>query len=162
MPLVRSAQRLTSRRIILAFVLFCSIGLIASPFSLRSQATLSALNNVNVSQRSVGEKNLKSAVGEPGLASTARPLFYSLKSRRLFELPLDAGFTGLNAKLWFPQSATAASTPSISSISPSSPTASGSNQNITVFGSGFQAGLTVTVTFPSGGSATLSGTQIQS
>ncbi len=57
--------------------------------------------------------------------------------------------------------AAAQSTPSINSISPSSPTASGSNQTVTVFGSQFQSGLTVTVGFPGGGGTTLSGTQIQ-
>src|SRR5260370_35095742 len=54
------------------------------------------------------------------------------------------------------------STPSISSISPSNPTASSGNQNVTVYGSQFQSGLTVTVGFSGGGSATLSGSQIQS
>jgi murein DD-endopeptidase MepM/ murein hydrolase activator NlpD len=57
---------------------------------------------------------------------------------------------------------TQAATPSISSISPSTPTHSGSNQNVTVFGSNFQSGLTVLITFPGGGSTTLSGSQIQS
>lgn len=52
-------------------------------------------------------------------------------------------------------------TPSISSISPSSPTVNGSDQNVTIFGSGFQSNLTVTIGFPSGGSTTLSGTQIR-
>ncbi len=52
--------------------------------------------------------------------------------------------------------------PSISSISPSSPTRSGSNQNVSVFGSNFQSGLTVFITFPGGGGTTLSGSQIQS
>jgi hypothetical protein len=52
-------------------------------------------------------------------------------------------------------------TPQISSISPASPVASCSNQNVQVFGSCFQSGLTVTVTFPNGGSTTLSGSQIQ-
>ena len=52
-------------------------------------------------------------------------------------------------------------TPNISSISPSSPTRSDSNQNVTVSGSGFANGLTVFITFPSGGGTTLSGTQIQ-
>ncbi|HEX8197364.1 MAG TPA: IPT/TIG domain-containing protein, partial [Pyrinomonadaceae bacterium] len=51
--------------------------------------------------------------------------------------------------------------PQITSISPSSPPRSSTNQNITVNGSGFRSGLTVTITFPSGGSTTLSGTQIQ-
>src|SRR4029077_20347546 len=55
-----------------------------------------------------------------------------------------------------------AANPIISSISPSSPVHSGSNQNVTVFGSNFQSGLTVLITFPSGGSTTLSGSQIQS
>jgi hypothetical protein len=53
------------------------------------------------------------------------------------------------------------STPVISSISPSRPSSNAGNQLITVFGSGFQSGLTVTVGFPNGGTATLSGTQIQ-
>lgn len=53
-------------------------------------------------------------------------------------------------------------TPSISSISPSSPTASASIQTVTVNGSSFQAGLTVTVGLPGGGSSTLSGGTIQS
>jgi DUF971 family protein len=52
------------------------------------------------------------------------------------------------------------STPQIKSISPSSPLASNNDQNVTVFGSGFQLGLTVTVSYP-GGSSTLSGSQIQ-
>ena len=51
--------------------------------------------------------------------------------------------------------------PSISSISPTSPLRSSSDQNVTVFGSNFQSGLTVFITFPSGGSTTLSGSQIQ-
>ena len=55
----------------------------------------------------------------------------------------------------------AAGAPTITSISPASPTQSGSNQTITVNGTNFQSGLTVTATFPSGGSTTLSGTQIQ-
>jgi DUF971 family protein len=57
---------------------------------------------------------------------------------------------------------TQAATPSISSISPSTPTHSGSNQNVTVSGSNFQSGLTVLISFPGGGSTTLSGSQIQS
>ncbi|MGZ5480375.1 MAG: alpha/beta fold hydrolase [Pyrinomonadaceae bacterium] len=55
-----------------------------------------------------------------------------------------------------------AANPSISSISPSSPTRSDSDQNVQVSGSTFQSGLTVTVFIPGGGSATLSGSQIQS
>ena len=51
--------------------------------------------------------------------------------------------------------------PSISSISPTTPTASGTDQNVTVNGTNFQPGLTATVTFPNGGNAVLSGTQIQ-
>jgi hypothetical protein len=57
---------------------------------------------------------------------------------------------------------TQTATPSISSISPSTPTHSGSNQNVTVFGSNFQSSLTVSITFPGGGGTTLSGSQIQS
>lgn len=53
-------------------------------------------------------------------------------------------------------------TPSISSISPSSPIATVGNQNVTVNGSNFVSGLTVTVTFPNGSTATLSGSQILS
>src|SRR6185312_7714429 len=52
------------------------------------------------------------------------------------------------------------SNPTVASISPATPTAQNQNQIITVNGSSFQAGLTVTVNFP-GGSSTLSGTQIQ-
>jgi hypothetical protein len=52
-------------------------------------------------------------------------------------------------------------TPSISSISPASPTVSNSDQNVSVSGSNFQSGLTVTVFIPGGGTATLSGSQIQ-
>jgi len=55
-----------------------------------------------------------------------------------------------------------APSPVINSISPSSPVHSSSNQNVTVSGSNFQSGLTVLITFPSGGSTTLSGSQIQS
>jgi uncharacterized protein (DUF2147 family) len=56
----------------------------------------------------------------------------------------------------------AQSTPSITSISPSTPTANANNQTVTVYGSQFQSGLTVTVYWPNGaGSSTLSGTQIQ-
>jgi hypothetical protein len=50
--------------------------------------------------------------------------------------------------------------PFISGISPSNPTATVGNQNVAVSGANFLSGLTVTVTFPSGGSATLSGSQI--
>ncbi|MGH9840903.1 MAG: hypothetical protein ACREEM_19180, partial [Blastocatellia bacterium] len=50
--------------------------------------------------------------------------------------------------------------PTISSISPASPTATVGNQNVQVNGSNFQAGLTVTVFFPGGGTGTLSGAQI--
>ncbi|MFN0141780.1 MAG: FG-GAP-like repeat-containing protein, partial [Pyrinomonadaceae bacterium] len=53
-----------------------------------------------------------------------------------------------------------AQTPVISSISPSSPLASNSDQNIAVSGNNFQAGMTVTVFFPGGGSGTLSGSQL--
>ena len=53
------------------------------------------------------------------------------------------------------------STPQISSINPPTPVAGSANQNVIVFGSQFQSGLTVSVTFPNGGSATLSGSQIQ-
>src|SRR5258705_3686438 len=60
----------------------------------------------------------------------------------------------------FSFTATAAA-PAISSISPANPTHSGSNQTVTVLGSNFQAGLTVSVTFPGGGGTTLSGSQIQ-
>jgi surface antigen len=50
--------------------------------------------------------------------------------------------------------------PVINSISPSSPIATVGNQNVTVNGTGFVAGLTVIVTFPNGSTATLSGSQI--
>jgi DUF971 family protein len=56
---------------------------------------------------------------------------------------------------------TRAANPQINSISPSSPTRRDGDQNVTVFGSGFQSGLTVTVFIPGGGTSTLSGTQIQ-
>ena len=52
---------------------------------------------------------------------------------------------------------TVGSGPLISSVSPPSPVASVSNQNIPVFGSGFQPNLSVSVTFPNGTSTTLSG-----
>jgi pimeloyl-ACP methyl ester carboxylesterase len=52
--------------------------------------------------------------------------------------------------------------PSVSSISPASPMSNAADQDVTVFGSNFLPNLTVSVTFPSGGGATLSGTQIQS
>ena len=51
-------------------------------------------------------------------------------------------------------------TPTISSISPAVPTASSSDQTLSVSGTNFQSGLTVSVTFPSGGSTVLSGSQI--
>ncbi|MGI9065870.1 MAG: hypothetical protein ACR2HX_05625, partial [Pyrinomonadaceae bacterium] len=54
-----------------------------------------------------------------------------------------------------------AANPTINSVSPSSPTRSDSNQNVQVSGSNFVNGLTVTVFIPGGGSATLSGSQIQ-
>jgi hypothetical protein len=53
------------------------------------------------------------------------------------------------------------SSPIIASITPAIPLAIGADQRIDVFGSGFQPGLIVTVGFSFGGSATLSGTQIQ-
>jgi len=43
------------------------------------------------------------------------------------------------------------------SISPATPIATVGNQNVSVFGSNFVNGLTVTVFFPGGGSGTLSG-----
>jgi len=52
--------------------------------------------------------------------------------------------------------------PVITGISPSSLTSKPTDQNVTVFGNNFQQNLTVGVTFPNGGGATLSGTQIQS
>lgn len=82
--------------------------------------------------------------------------------------PRLRGVLGSSPRLHIDESASSAislapvSSPSISSISPSSPTVSGSNQNVTVFGSSFQSGLTVSITFPGGGGTTLSGTQIQS
>ena len=51
--------------------------------------------------------------------------------------------------------------PNIISISPSTPVRSYVNQSIVINGGGFQQNLTVTITFPSGASTTLSGTQIQ-
>jgi len=55
----------------------------------------------------------------------------------------------------------AGATPTISSISPATPTSNATDQNVTVLGTNFQQNLTVTVTFPGGGNGTLSGTQIQ-
>lgn len=57
---------------------------------------------------------------------------------------------------------TATAAPSVASISPATPTASSSSQNVTVNGTSFQSGLSVTLTSPSGSAATLSGAQIQS
>lgn len=54
-----------------------------------------------------------------------------------------------------------ANPPVISSVSPPSPIQSGTDQTLTVSGSNFQSGLTVTATFPNGQSATLSGEQIR-
>ena len=54
----------------------------------------------------------------------------------------------------------AAQTPHINSISPASPTVSNSNQNVQVFGTNFQSGMTVTVFIPGGGTSTLSGSQL--
>jgi len=47
------------------------------------------------------------------------------------------------------------SQPHISSISPSTPTANSQNQTIVVYGSGFQANLTVTVFFPNNGGSSI-------
>src|SRR3989442_1884562 len=55
-----------------------------------------------------------------------------------------------------------AASPTISSISPTTATRSDSDQSVQVFGSNLQSGLTVTVFIPGGGTATLSGSQIQS
>src|SRR5262249_4687943 len=55
----------------------------------------------------------------------------------------------------------ASSSPSVSSINPATPGVNGSNQTVTVNGSQFQNGLTVSVTFPGGGGSILSGSQIQ-
>ena len=53
-------------------------------------------------------------------------------------------------------------TPSVSRISPTSPSKKAGNQAVSVYGSNFQSGLTVTVVFPNGSRSTLSGTgQIQ-
>jgi len=51
--------------------------------------------------------------------------------------------------------------PSVTSISPSTPQRSVTDQIVRVNGSNFASGLTVTVTFPGGGTGTLSGSQIQ-
>jgi len=51
--------------------------------------------------------------------------------------------------------------PVIRGVSPASPTSSSTRQILTISGTGFQAGLTVTVAFASGGSSTLTGTEIQ-
>jgi len=51
--------------------------------------------------------------------------------------------------------------PQISQVSPSSPSASSTPRTLTVYGSGFQSGLTVTAIPPSGTSFTISGSQIQ-
>jgi hypothetical protein len=50
--------------------------------------------------------------------------------------------------------------PTISSISPTVPIATGSDQNVSVYGSNFLPNFTVSVSFPGGGSTSLSGTQI--
>jgi hypothetical protein len=52
--------------------------------------------------------------------------------------------------------------PSVTSILPAAPTLSVSSQTLTVNGTGFQSGLTVTAFPPGGGSLALSGSQIQS
>ncbi len=54
-----------------------------------------------------------------------------------------------------------AQSPGISSLSPSSPVSSSTDQNISIIGFNFQAGLTVLATLPSGGYAVLSGAQVQ-
>ncbi len=51
--------------------------------------------------------------------------------------------------------------PRIDSISPTNPTHSGVDQDISIFGLNFQFNLTVAITFPNGGGTTLSGTQIR-
>lgn len=51
-------------------------------------------------------------------------------------------------------------TPSIRSLNPATPTHSSSNQVVDVYGSGFQTGLTVSISWGSGGT-TLSGSQIR-
>jgi hypothetical protein len=98
----------------------------------------------------------------------------SISSRTSTQLVINPNFTtavhtwsvevlnGTQSSGEFTFQVVASPTPSISSISPPTPVHSGSNQNVTVFGSNFQSGLTVFITFPSGGSTTLSGTQIQS
>jgi pimeloyl-ACP methyl ester carboxylesterase len=53
-------------------------------------------------------------------------------------------------------------TPTVTSINPAVPVSSSADQDVTVLGSNFQPNLMVTVTFPSGGTSTLSGTQIRS
>jgi uncharacterized protein (TIGR03437 family) len=52
--------------------------------------------------------------------------------------------------------------PAVVSISPARPTVSSSSQNITVNGTGFQSGLTVTLTSPGSVTTTLSGALLQS
>jgi pimeloyl-ACP methyl ester carboxylesterase len=60
-----------------------------------------------------------------------------------------------------PLTVNASPAPSITSISPTTPASDSNDQNVTVFGANFQQNLNVTATFPGGGSAPLSGTQIQ-
>ena len=51
--------------------------------------------------------------------------------------------------------------PVITSVSPTNPIRRDTDQNVIVNGSGFQQGLTISVLIPGGGTATLSGAQIQ-
>ena len=55
----------------------------------------------------------------------------------------------------------AAAAPKVSEISPASPVASAASQTITVFGSGFQAGLTASATRPDGSTMAVPGPAIQ-
>ncbi len=77
---------------------------------------------------------------------------------------INVRFAGTSTNLTSsPKTMPNCSAPHIDSISPSSPTHKSGDQNVTVFGSGFQSNLTVTVFFPNNNPApvTLSGTQIQ-
>jgi hypothetical protein len=152
--------------------------------SIRSQATLDAYDAsgtkvaeiaTNIDAGAAREGTIGALFGQPlsnarfirlwsdGGALIGYCSFKRLNGQGLTDFPAQLIQTPIDISSFLTVSINPAiSTPSISSISPSTPTASSSNQTLTVYGSQFQSGLTVTVGFPGGGSTTLSGSQIQS
>lgn len=73
---------------------------------------------------------------------------------------VDDGTGARSNTITYAVNGTARSSPAINSVSPTTPVTRSTDQDVAVYGSNFQQNLTVSVGFPGGGGATLSGAQI--